>query len=323
MKKILVTGGAGFIGSCLVKSLLGSSGEVVVFDNLERGSIDRLNSIKNQIEIINGDIRDTKKVEKAVKGSDVIYHLAAINGTENFYKHPKKVLEVGLKGILNIMDASLKHNIEHIVVASSAEVYQTPLKIPTPEEEMLKIPNPLEERYSYGASKIASELVAFNWARGNCVQVFRPHNIYGPNMGWKHVIPSLINKIIQIKKDGTKDLNILGNGLQTRAFCYVDDLINGLHIMQSKGARNELFHIGTQEEISIKKLIEIISELMEVKVKIITSKAPKGETEKRCPDISKIKKLGYSPKFSIKDGLKKTIEWYLDNPFHLNKNKLL
>ena len=141
-------------------------------------------------------------------------------------------------------------------------------------------------------------------------------------MGWKHVIPSLINKIIQIKKDGTKDLNILGNGLQTRAFCYVDDLINGLHIMQSKGMRNELFHIGTQEEISIKKLIEIISELMEVKVKIITSKAPK-ERRKRCPDISKIKKLGYSPKFSIKDGLKKTIEWYLDNPFHLNKNKLL
>ena len=222
------------------------------------------------------------------------------------------------------MDASLKHNIENIVVASSAEVYQTPLKIPTPEEEMLKIPNPLEERYSYGASKIASELVAFNWAReGNCVQVFRPHNIYGPNMGWKHVIPSLINKIIQIKKDGKTDLNILGNGLQTRAFCYVDDLISGLHIMQSKGARNELFHIGTQEEISIKKLVEVISELMEIKVKIITSKAPKGETEKRCPDISKIRKLGYSPKFSIKDGLKMTIKWYLDNPYHLNKNKLL
>ena len=290
MKKILVTGGAGFIGSCLVKSLVGSSVDVVVFDNLERGSIDRLNSIKDQIEIINGDIRDTKEVEKAVKGSDVIYHLAAVNGTENFYRHPKKVLEVGLKGILNIMDASLKHNIENIVVASSAEVYQTPLKIPTPEEEMLKIPNPLEERYSYGASKIASELVAFNWAReGNCVQVFRPHNIYGPNMGWKHVIPSLINKIIQIKKDGKTDLNILGNGLQTRAFCYVDDLISGLHIMQSKGARNELFHIGTQEEISIKKLVEVISELMEIKVKIITSKAPKGETEKRCPDISKIR----------------------------------
>ena len=90
----------------------------------------------------------------------------------------QKVLEVGLKGILNIMDASLKHNIENIVVASSAEVYQTPLKIPTPEEEMLKIPNPLEERYSYGASKIASELVTFNWAREGIVYKYSDHIIF-------------------------------------------------------------------------------------------------------------------------------------------------
>ena len=324
MKNFLVTGGAGFIGSSLVKSLIHSSNKITVFDNLERGKIDRLNSIKDEVEIINGDIRDFNEVEKAAKGSDVIYHLAAVNGTENFYKHPKKVLEVGLKGILNVMDASIKHSVEHIVIASSAEVYQTPSTIPTPEREMLKIPNPLEERYSYGASKIASELVAFNWAReANCVQVFRPHNIYGPDMGWKHVIPNLINKMIQIKMKGSKDLNILGSGLQTRAFCYVDDLIDGLHIMQSKGSKNELFHIGTQEEISIKELIQIISEIMEIEVKIIPSKAPKGEAEKRCPDISKMRKLGYSPNFSIRDGLKKTIKWYLNNPFSLKENDLL
>ena len=324
MKNFLVTGGAGFIGSSLVKSLVHSSNKITVFDNLERGKIDRLNLIKNEVEIINGDIRDFNEVEKAAKGSDIIYHLAAVNGTENFYKYPKKVLEVGLKGILNVMDASIKHSVEHIVVASSAEVYQTPSIVPTPEREMLKIPNPLEERYSYGGSKIASELVAFNWAReANCVQVFRPHNIYGPDMGWKHVIPNLINKMIQIKMEGSKDLNILGSGLQTRAFCYVDDLIDGLQIMQSKGSKNELFHIGTQEEISIKELIQVISELMEIEVKIIPSKAPKGETEKRCPDISKMRKLGYSPNFSIRDGLKKTIEWYLNNPFSLKENDLL
>ena len=123
--------------------------------------------------------------------------------------------------------------------------------------------------------------------------------------------------------EGSKDLNILGSGLQTRAFCYVDDLIDGLQIMQSKGSKNELFHIGTQEEISIKELIQVISELMEIEVKIIPSKAPKGETEKRCPDISKMRKLGYSPNFSIRDGLKKTIEWYLNNPFSLKENVLL
>ena len=324
MKNFLVTGGAGFIGSSLVKSLIHSSNKITVFDNLERGKIDRLNSIKDEVEIINGDIRDFNEVEKAAKGSDVIYHLAAVNGTENFYKYPKKVLEVGIKGILNVMDASIKNNVEHIVVASSAEVYQTPSIVPTPEGEMLKIPNPLEERYSYGASKIASELVAFNWAReANFVQVFRPHNIYGPDMGWKHVIPNLINKMIKIKMEGSKELNILGSGLQTRAFCYVDDLIDGLQIMQSKGSKNELFHIGTQEEISIKELIQIISELMEIEVKIIPSEAPKGEAEKRCPDISKMRKLGYSPNFSIRDGLKNTIKWYLNNPFSLKENDLL
>jgi len=93
--------------------------------------------------------------------------------------------------------------------------------------------------------------------------------------------------------------------------------------MQSKGSKNELFHIGTQEEISIKELIQIISEIMEIEVKIIPSKAPKGETEKRCPDISKMRKLGYSPNFSIRDGLKKTIKWYLNNPFSLKENDLL
>ena len=324
MKNYLITGGAGFIGSRLVQSLVANGNNVVVFDNLERGRLGRLDSCKDKINIVNGDIRNYEQVESAVKGIDVIYHLAAVNGTENFYKEPRRVLDVGLRGVLNIMDAALKLNTEHVIVASSAEVYQTPIHTPTSEEEMLKVPNSLEARYSYGGSKIASELVALNWGREmNCVQVFRPHNIYGPDMGWKHVIPNLINKIQNTKEDGNPDLKIFGSGNQTRAFCFVDDLINGLHTMESKGEGHDIFHIGTEEELSIKELVNFIAEIMNIKVNIIPSEAPKGETEKRCPDISKMRKLGYEPSISIASGLEKTVKWYLDNPPSTSNNKLL
>ena len=221
MKRYLVTGGAGFIGSYLVKRLLADGNELVVFDNLERGRLNRLSSVIKNINLVNGDIRNYKEVERAVDGVDVVYHLAAVNGTENFYKHPRRVLDVGLRGILNIMDATLKLQTRHVIVASSAEVYQTADQIPTTENEMLKVPNPMEVRYSYGGSKIASELVALNWGREmNCVQVFRPHNIYGPDMGWKHVIPNLIAKISSLKTSKCSDLKIFGSGEQTRSFCY-------------------------------------------------------------------------------------------------------
>ena len=157
MKNYLVTGGAGFIGSVLVKSLVEKGQKVTVFDNFERGLESRISSVKEQVTIVNGDIRNPKDVSDAMKGIDTVYHLAAVNGTENFYTQPRLVLDVGIRGILNVMDAAEKHHVDHVVAASSAEVYQTPTKIPTDENELIKIPNPLEPRYSYAGSKIATE----------------------------------------------------------------------------------------------------------------------------------------------------------------------
>ena len=324
MKKYLVTGGAGFIGSYLVKRLLADGNDVVVFDNLERGRLSRLSSSMENINLINGDIRNYEEVERAVREVDVVYHLAAVNGTENFYKHPRRVLDVGLRGVLNIMDAALKLQTKHVIVASSAEVYQTPNQIPTTEQEMLRVPNPLEARYSYGVSKIASELVAVNWGREmDCVQVFRPHNIYGPDMGWKHVIPNLISKISAVKDSNCSDLRIFGSGNQTRSFCYVDDLVDGLLTMEAKGGKHDLFHIGTQEELSIRKLVNVIANIMEVEVNIVASATPKGETDRRCPDITKIKSLGFKPLISIEQGVARTVEWYLNNTGMDVENKML
>ena len=132
-----------------------------------------------------GDVRDYETVLKATSNIDYVYHLAAINGTENFYKKASKVLEVGVKGVLNTMDASIACNCEKYIFASSAEVYQEPTSIPTNETERLIIPDVLNARYSYSSSKLIGEMLSFHYLSKSEVKpiVFRPHNIYGPDMG--------------------------------------------------------------------------------------------------------------------------------------------
>ena len=124
---------------------------------------------------------------------DEVHHLAFVNGTEFFYSQPDLVLDVGVRGMVNVIDSCRKHNIGTLMLASSSEVYQTPPKVPTDETAPLAIPDPLNPRYSYGGGKLISELMAINYGRKyfNRVLIFRPHNIYGPDMGWEHVVPQL------------------------------------------------------------------------------------------------------------------------------------
>jgi len=133
--KILVTGGTGFIGSALVKALVNNGELVRVLDNQSRGSMRRLREIKGKFEFIKGDIRDPKVVERACRGVDQVMHLAYINGTEFFYTKPELVLEVGVKGMMNVLDGCIKQKVPELMLVSSSEVYQTPLVIPTPETD--------------------------------------------------------------------------------------------------------------------------------------------------------------------------------------------
>ena len=324
MKHYLVTGGAGFIGSALSKNLLEKGNKITIFDNFQRGMLSRIESIKEQVTIVNGDIRNLNDVFKAMKNIDTVYHLAAVNGTENFYNHSKLVLDVGIKGILNIMEAAEKYNTNHVIAASSAEVYQTPSVIPTNEKEILKIPSSLEPRYSYACSKIATEVIAINYGKNlNKVQIFRPHNIYGPNMGWKHVIPNLVDKILLAKKYGHQKIEIYGTGEQTRSFFFFLDLLNGLEKKEEKGRHLEIFHIGSQQEITINELAKKIAAIVGINIELIPTKPPKGETDKRCPDISKISGLNYYPLIDIDDGLARTVPWYIQNTKSDLSNKLL
>ncbi len=324
-KKYLVTGGTGFIGSALVKRLVREGYQVRILDNDFRGSEQRLKEVLGKIEIVKADIRDAGAVQKACKEVDGVIHLAYINGTEFFYKMPELVLDVGVKGMINVLDGCIKNNVKELILASSSEVYQTPLKIPTDETAPLSVPDPLNPRYSYGSGKIISELMAINYGRkyfGRAV-IFRPHNVYGPDMGREHVIPQFVVRMKEIcrhNKDKKVKFPIQGTGNETRAFVFIDDFIDGLMLVIEKGAHLGIYHIGTMEEISIRKVAIGVGKCFGKEVIVVPGKLAKGGTLRRCPDITKLKKLGYKPKISFGKGLKITAKWYDENS-NKNSNK--
>ena len=312
MKKVLITGGGGFIGSYLANDL-SENFSVTIVDNFIRGDETRLN---NKIKKVTADLTKINDFNKLDNHYDWIFHLAAVNGTDNFYDINETVFNVGVKSILNIYDFYGNKDIS-LVIASSAEVYQTPASIPTPEEEPLKIPDVKNPRYSYGGSKIFSELVAFNYNNSafKKVLIFRPHNIYGPNMGYKHVIPQLILKINHAIINNIDHITLIGTGNETRAFCYVLDVVNGLKILMKSGVDHEIYHIGnSDEEIKILDLAKLIIDEFGHNISIKSGKnLHKGGTNRRCPDVTKISLLGYKPEYNLNKGLKETIKWYIDN----------
>lgn len=313
----LVTGAAGFIGSAVVGALLKGGNSVRALDDESRGSRDRLRNLESQIDWVQGDVRDTATVARAVQGADAVVHLAAVNGTQFFYTRPDLVLEVAVKGMVNVLDACRAHGVGELFVASSSEVYQTPPKIPTDESVPLSIPDPLNPRYSYAGGKLISELLALNYGRENFrrVVIFRPHNVYGPDMGWEHVIPQLTLRLLELGKqsEGAIELSIEGTGEQTRSFIFIDDFVAGLLKVVKKGEHLGIYNIGTEDEISIKELVHEIARYLGLTVKIIPSEPKSGGALRRCPNIKRVRELGFSPAVSLKDGLAKTIPWYMEN----------
>lgn len=318
MKRVLVTGGTGFIGRAIVEKNIQDGNIVTVLDNNSRGSIAKLAHLSEKISFIQGDIRDAEIVNKATKDIDQVIHLAYINGTEYFYSRPYDVLDVGIRGILNILDSHKKNHFSELIVASTSETYQNAAQIPTPEEVALVVPDVLNPRFSYGGGKIATELLAVNYARQNglSVKIFRPHNIYGPDMGYEHVIPQLIRKIRSAQMPGTNKsrITIQGDGTETRSFCYIQDFINGFAAVLNDQANLSVYHLGVNDEISILNLIERIGKILKVDVEVESGELLEGSPTRRSPDISKIEKLGFGQKYSLEQGLEPTISWYLENP---------
>jgi nucleoside-diphosphate-sugar epimerase len=317
-QKVLVTGGTGFIGRNVVMGLIKQGYEVRVFDNNSRGNVDSLGEYLDELEFIEGDIRDERAVEKVCQDMDIVVHLAYINGTEYFYKKPYQILDVGIRGMLNVLEAHRKHQFSKILLASTSEVYQTPQNVPTPEEVPLIVPDSLNPRYSYGGGKIASELLLSNYAFENNLnyKIFRPHNIYGPNMGYEHVIPQLIKKIRDANlqsHDSIARISIQGEGDQTRAFCHIQDFVQGFMKILEDESESRIYNIGRNDEVSIEELVKILARLMNVNIEIRHEPLPLGSTLRRCPDISLLERIGYHSKVSLEEGLLETINWYDSN----------
>jgi nucleoside-diphosphate-sugar epimerase len=315
-KRYLVTGGAGFLGSALVKALVARGHEVRVLDDNSRGSLRRLREIDGRFEFVEGDIRDAGTVSRATRGVDGVCHLAFINGTEFFYEKPELVLEVGVKGIVHVLDACIEHRVPELLLMSSSEVYHAPPTIPTDETVPLSIPDPLNPRYSYAGGKLISELMALNYGRKRIARVLivRPHNVFGPDMGNEHVIPQFAIRMKRIVAEhgtqGVLPFPIRGTGKESRSFVAVEDFTDGTLLVLERGEHRNVYHVGASEERTIAKVAEQVAQCYGANIEIVPGEAPRGEPPRRSPDIRKVQALGYQPRVRFADALAKTVEWY-------------
>ena len=305
-KTFLVTGGTGFIGSNICQLLIKKNYKLRLFDNNSRGSIRKINSIKNKIKFIKGYISNKELLNKAMKNTDAVIHLAYVNGTKYFYSKPVLILDIAVRGILNVIEGCLKNNIKELYLASSSEVYQTPNKVPTDEKEILKIPDIFNPRFSYGGGKILTELMGAHYGKKYFKKliIFRPHNVYGPNMGNEHVIPEFIKRFKFLKG---KKFKIQGSGNEIRSFIYIEDFLQAFNILLNKGKHLNIYNIGTSEKIKIKDLANKLAKKFRKKITLNRTSLTKGSTKIRTPNINKIKKLGFKAKFNLDKGLSKLL----------------
>jgi UDP-N-acetyl-D-mannosaminuronic acid dehydrogenase len=315
-KTFLVTGGTGFIGSALVRRLIEDGHQVRVIDNDLRGQASRLKDLFGRYELVPCDVRDVEAVIKAARGCDSILHLAALNGTENFYSRPGVVLDVGIRGMFSVLEAAKSNNIHELVLVSSSEVYQTPPSVPTPEDVPLMIPDPWNPRYSYGGSKIISEIMLGSTDASIIRRrlIIRPHNVYGPDMGFEHVLPQFAIRAAKCASDsaeGSIRFKIQGDGSQTRAFIHIDDFIEGFMLVLSKGQDGNIYHIGTEDEISIGDVAKMVVACFGRDCEIVQDTLPTGGTLRRCPSTAKLRALGFSPKVNLQSGIEDLVRWYV------------
>lgn len=302
--KVLITGGAGFIGSNVALYFLEKGHSVVIVDNLSTGYRENIPD-SDRVEFIQGDIRDLEIVAKAAKGCDVILHLAASVGNLRSLNNPQEDSTINVIGTLNILEIARKAGIRRIVYSSSAAIFGELKRLPIDEE------HPLAPDTPYGASKLGGELQALCYARLYDMQsvCLRYFNVYGPNQrydAYGNVIP-----IFATHKLKGEPLTIYGDGKQTRDFIHVQDIAQANYLAATSPKATGAYNIGSGQSFTISQLAQWINELEgTTPVEIRHAPLRKGEVRDSLADIQKAKReLGYEPKQKLPEGLKQYWQW--------------
>jgi len=320
--RVLVTGAGGFIGSHLTERLIDTGACVRAFvrynSRNDWGLLELLPREKvNEIEVIMGDLRDSDAIHKAVKGMNLIFHLGSLISIPYSYIHPRETIETNILGVLNILSSAHETGVERVIHTSTSEVYGTARYVPIDEN------HPLHGQSPYSASKIGADMIAESFYRSFEVPIaiIRPFNTFGPRQSARAVIPTIISQAL------TGEQIRLGSLHPTRDYTYVDDVVEAfIRVAQSHNSMGEVINIGSNFEISIgdiaRKVIAIVGRDTDIITDPVRNRPEKSEVERLLCDNSKAKKLlGWEPKISFDDGLKRTIEW-ISNNIALYKSEL-
>ena len=319
-KKVLILGGSGFIGLGIARYIGENSDfDISIADiNIPNQNDLLFNNIIRDysINIINDDFTDPKSFNKLDKDYDYVYMLASVVGVNRCIEEPHEVIRINTSLIQNTISWIIKNKIGKVLFSSSSECYSATtddldFPIPTSEEVPLAISDIGHPRFTYAVTKMLGESAFLNYGRiyKFPVTIVRYQNIFGPRMGFKHVIPHLVERFY----NNESPFKIYGSK-QTRAFCYISDAAKCTVMAMEKNKTNqEIFHIGSPEEITIENLVKEVGDLMKYNGKYLNASTYPGSVDRRCPDISKTRKLlNYEPLVHWKDGLKETVSWYKD-----------
>tara|TARA_B100001248_G_C27390738_1_gene462242 strand:+ start:364 stop:1338 length:975 start_codon:yes stop_codon:yes gene_type:complete len=316
MKKILITGATGFIGSHLVEKCISEGYSVVAFDrynsNNNWGWLE-YSDYKNEFEVVLGDIRDYDLLYNTMKNCDSVFHLAALIGIPYSYQSPIAYLKTNIEGTYNVLESSKNLNIDQLLITSTSETYGSAQYVPIDEA------HPIVGQSPYSASKIGADQLAISYFRSfnTPVKIVRPFNTYGPRQSSRAIIPSLISQIIK----GNKKIEV-GSLSPRRDFTFVEDTVSGfISISKSSKLFGEVINIGMKKDISIEELIIKIKNLMKSDVIFVSKEnriRPENSEVNRllCDNSKIINNTEWKPKYSLNEGLALTIDWINENIEH-------
>tara|TARA_B100001750_G_scaffold53429_1_gene40607 strand:- start:2616 stop:3593 length:978 start_codon:yes stop_codon:yes gene_type:complete len=318
-ERVLVTGAAGFIGYALARHLVDSGAEVVGVDDFSRGARDQgfeALAASEGFEFVEVDLASSNVSDRLPAGPfDMILHMAALNGTQNFYERPYAVLRASTLPTFSLVERYVVGGqVGRFVYAGSSESYASTVSrfgwsVPTAEDVPLSIADPTNPRWSYGVSKLHGEVLTASACAqyGVDYSVIRYHNVYGPRMGDKHVIPDFAMRMKEERYElfGHED---------TRSFLYIDDAVAAtLALARAPGARNQIVNVGSDREVTIRELGDMMMRARDLSNDVELHPSPQGSVKRRAPDLTKLRSLiDFRPAVPLEEGVRRTVDWYLD-----------